>query len=259
MWGGRRTLRFARIADKERAQVVRAAEARSALLRGVTHDVKNPLGAAAGYAQLLEEGIVGPVAPPQLEMVRRINRLVRTAVQTIADLLDLARAEGELHVEYATADLAAIAREVVDDLRGMARERSVDISFAAEPTQIVTDPLRIRGILANLVSNAIKYTPANGQVHVNIVRRGTPGSGGGAIGVEVRDTGRGVPPELRERIFEEFFRVRSSGAGSADGNGLGLAISRRIARLLGGDVTYADGDRGGSVFTLWLGGATNSS
>jgi signal transduction histidine kinase len=73
----------------------------------------------------------------------------------------------------------------------------------------------------------------------------------GRVGVEVRDTGPGIPPDLRARVFEEFFRVRPSGYG-ANGNGLGLAISRRIARLLGGDVTYADNVGGGSVFTLWL-------
>jgi two-component system OmpR family sensor kinase len=110
----------------------------------------------------------------------------------------------------------------------------------------------VRQVLANLLSNAIKYTPAGGDVSVSIIRRsGANAPSGRDIGVEVRDTGRGIPSELRNHVFEEFFRVRT-GAASENGNGLGLAISRRIARLLGGDVTFADGDGRGSVFTLWL-------
>ena len=252
MWSGRRTLRFARLAEEERAEVVRASEARAALLRGVTHDVKNPLGAAVGYAELLEEGIVGPIPEKQLEMVRRIHRLVQTAVHTISDLLELARTDGGLQIEYTPTELAAIVDEVVDDHRGMARERGVELSIGTAPTPIVTDPQRVRQVLTNLVSNAIKYTPSGGNVRVSVVHEQRPRGGDEAIGIEVRDTGPGIPVDLQTKVFEEFFRVRNAGANGADGNGLGLAISRRIARLLGGDITYADGDGGGSVFTLWF-------
>jgi signal transduction histidine kinase len=101
------------------------------------------------------------------------------------------------------------------------------------------------------LSNAIKYTPPGGHVHVSIVdsRRAADRA---RVGVEVRDTGPGIPPDLHEKVFEEFFRVRDTGVSVGNGNGLGLAISRRIARLLGGDVTLADADGGGAVFTLWF-------
>ena len=250
MWAERRTLRFARLAEEERARVVQAGEARAALLRGVTHDIKNPLGAAAGYAELLEEGIVGPVPEKQLDMVRRIHRLVQAAVQTIADLLELAQADGELHVQNTVTDLAQIVSEVVDDHRGMARERGVDVAVSAEPRSLVTDPLRVRQILANLVTNAIKYTPPGGHVRVSIVDSQRVRDRGKVVGVEVRDTGPGIPAELHERVFEEFFRLPNAGA--TNGNGLGLAISRRIARLLGGEITVADADGGGAAFTLWF-------
>jgi nitrogen-specific signal transduction histidine kinase len=252
MWAGRRTLRLARVAEEERAHVVRASEARAALLRGVTHDVKNPLGAAAGYAELLEDDVVGPLPARHHEMVKRIHRLVQTAVQTISDLLELARTDGDLQIEYGTSDLAGIVNDVVVDHQGMAREHGVDVTVMAPPTPIVTDPVRVRQILANLVSNAIKYTPSGGHVRVSVVNSRRAPELGEVVGVEVRDTGSGIPPELHEKVFEEFFRVRDSGASLADGNGLGLAISRRIARLLGGDVTVSDADGGGAVFTLWL-------
>jgi Signal transduction histidine kinase len=252
MWSGQRVLRFAKVAERERTEVLRAAEARSALLRGVTHDVKNPLGAAAGYAQLLEESVVGPLSEPQLGMVRRIHRLVRMSAQTVSDLLELARADvGDLHIEYAQTDLASIVADVVEDHRGMAQEHGVAIAAATEPTPLVTDPLRAQQVLTNLLSNAIKYTPRDGRIDVRIVGNDGRRAREDRIGVEVRDTGPGIPPELRARVFEEFFRVRASTT-TVNGNGLGLAISRRIARLLGGDVTYADNDGGGSVFTLWL-------
>jgi signal transduction histidine kinase len=254
MWAERRTLRFAQLAEHEREHVVQASAARAALLRGVTHDIKNPLGAAAGYAELIEDGVVGPVPPKQLEMVRRIHRLVRSAVQTIADLLDLAQADGELQVQHAVTDLDQVVSDVVDDHRGMARERGVevDVGIAAERTSLVTDQLRVRQILANLVSNAIKYTPTGGHVRVSVVTSQRISDRGKVIGIEVRDTGPGIPDELHERVFDEFFRVNGNGANVEGGNGLGLAISRRLARLLGGDVTLADGDSGGAVFTLWF-------
>lgn len=252
MWAERRTLRFARLAEEQRAHVVQAGEARAALLRGVTHDIKNPLGAAAGYAELLEDGIVGPIPPKQLDMVRRIHRLVQAAVQTIADLLELAQADGELHVQHANTDLEQIVGEVVDDHRGIARERGVDVDVALEPTSLVTDQLRVRQILANLVSNAIKYTPSGGHVRVSIVPSQRSTDRGKVVGIEVRDTGPGIASELHERVFDEFFRVPGNEAQVENGNGLGLAISRRLARLLGGDVTLADADGGGAVFTLWF-------
>jgi signal transduction histidine kinase len=252
MWSGRRVLRFARVAERERAQVIRAAEARAALLRGVTHDVKNPLGAAAGYAQLLEESVVGPLTDPQRGMVKRIHRLVDMSVQTVSDLLELARADGgELPLEYAETDLASIVNEVIEDHRAMAQEHGLSICPATDATPLVTDPLRVQQVLANLLSNAIKYTPRDGTIHVRIVRSAPVRARTDRVGVEVRDSGPGIPADLRGRLFEEFFRVRGPGS-TINGNGLGLAISRRIARLLGGDVTYADNDGGGSIFTLWL-------
>lgn len=245
-WMARRMQQLARVAEAERAEVVRTSESRAALLRGVTHDVKNPLGAASGYAQLLEEGIVGPLDPKQTEMVKRIRHLLTTSIQTVTDLLELARADGTLHIEYAVTDLAHAVAEVVDDHRGMASEHglTIDVAPADGQVEVKTDPLRVRQVLGNLLTNAVKYTPSGGHVGASIVRQN------GRIGVAIDDTGPGIPRDLERKVFEEFFRVRGEATGS--GNGLGLAISRRIARLLGGDVTYRRNEGPGSIFTLWL-------
>lgn len=252
IWAGGRVVRSAAQAEEQRREVVRAAEARAALLRGVTHDVKNPLGAAAGYAQLLEEGVVGQLPPAQTDMIRRIRRLVEQSVDTVTDLLELAHADsGGLQVEYEHTDLAVLGREAVDDHHGSAVERGLTLTFEGEAAPLVTDPRRVRQILSNLISNAVKYTPAGGHVTVAVVTDGGP-AGSRRLGLRVTDDGPGIPPELRQRVFEEFFRV---GGDEARGNGLGLAISRRIARLIGGDVTFAPAQPHGCVFTLWLDGS----
>lgn len=248
IWGGQRVLHFARVAERERAEVVRSTEARAALLRGVTHDVKNPLGAASGYAHLLADGFAGDLTDSQVEMVRRIQRLVDTSVRTVSDLLELARGDGSpIQLDHVESDLAALAQEVIDDHRGLARESGLTVSSALSPLRVVTDPVRVRQVLANLLSNAIKYTPRGGSISVQSVQE--PHDGGFRVGVEVRDTGDGVPADLRDRIFDEFVRADSH---AATGNGVGLAISRRLARMLGGDVTFAPNKPKGAVFTLWL-------
>lgn len=248
---GQRMRQFAELAQEERTQVLRAVETRAALLRGVTHDVKNPLGAAAGYAQLLEEGLAGPLEPSQIKMVQKIQRLVQTAVQTVTDLLELARADSKLHIEYARDDLASILATVVDDHAGIARAKHIELSVAASRTPIVTDRLRVRQILTNLLSNAIKYSPHGGRVELKVVSSEGVERITDCMGVEVRDSGPGIPVELQSKVFQEFFRVRS-GDDAPSGNGLGLAISRRIAQLLGGDVRFVEAENGGAVFTLWL-------
>lgn len=248
IWGGQRVLHFARVAERERAEVVRSTEARAALLRGVTHDVKNPLGAASGYAQLLADGFAGALTDSQIEMVRRIQRLVDTSVRTVSDLLELARGGGApIQLDHVESDLAAVAQDVIEDHRGLARERGLTVSSVLLPLRVVTDPVRVRQVLTNLLSNAIKYTPRGGSISLRSVQE--PHDGRSRVGIEVRDTGHGVPAELRDRIFDEFVRADSR---TASGNGVGLAISRRLARMLGGDVTFSPNQPNGAVFTLWL-------
>ena len=134
---------------------------------------------------------------------------------------------------------------------GMARAKQIELSVAASRTPIVTDPLRVRQILTNLISNAIKYSPHGGRVEMRLVSSEGVERISDCVGVEVRDSGPGIPVELQSKVFQEFFRVRA-GDDAPSGNGLGLAISRRVAQLLGGDVRFIEAESGGAVFTLWL-------
>lgn len=260
-WFGHRMRTLAREAaahgeEAERAleEAQRASDARERLMRGVTHDLKNPLGAADGYGQLLEMGHEGELRPGQLRMVEGMRRCIGTALGLIADLLDFTRAEaGMLEVVHEFTDCKAIVREAEEQYRGSARAagHEIELRLPDGPLPALTDHARVLRIVGNLVSNAIKYTPPPGRVVLEAQAvEGSPASREGRwIEFRVCDTGPGIPEAERERIFDEFHRLHDA---RAQGHGLGLATSRRIALALGGDVTVADAETGGAAFSLWL-------
>ena len=230
----------------------RVMESRSRLIRGFSHDLKNPLSAALGYVQLLEEGALGSLEPRQREAADRMRRSLEAALKLVDDLLEFERAEaGRIELAREPVDVRQVVQDVVEEYRAAAEAEGLRVRAAVPPElpAIVSDAARVRQILWNLVSNAIKYTPAGGSVEVRArLREGGPAPGAGRwLAVEVADTGPGIPAELRERIFEEFARV-----GPGPGAGLGLAISRHLARALGGDLTVESEVGRGSTFTLWL-------
>jgi PAS domain S-box-containing protein len=238
-------------AERRREELERVTESRTRLMRGFSHDVKNPLGAADGYAQLLEDGVYGELSDRQQDSIGRIRRSIRTALRLIHDLLELAKAEaGQLEIECVATDVAHAAREVAEDFRAQAAAAglAVDVRAPAE-LRADTDPTRLRQILANLLSNAVKYAPS-GKATLDAEARSNGGPRpGGWIAVRVTDTGPGIPEDKREAIFQEFTRLDPE---AQQGAGVGLAISRRIARLMGGDLTVESEVGRGSTFTLWL-------
>jgi signal transduction histidine kinase len=258
-WTARRYRGVAHRLEREHAALVESLDTRAALLRGIAHDVKNPLGAAAGYADLLADGLAGPaLTAEQLTMVRRIRKLLDDALMTISELLHAERANSGLRSSpnIERVDIAALVRDVVDDYRAAATEKSLAIEVQAdrEPILARTHSGQVQHILGNLLSNAVKYTPPHGHVRVRLASESTSSDDNqlrAGVCIEVRDSGPGVPPALRERVFDEFFRVDAA-SGGPEGHGVGLAISRRFARLLGGEITLADAPEGGAMFTLRL-------
>jgi signal transduction histidine kinase len=248
----RRTLLLSQEASQRRMDAEAAMASKSALMRGVTHDLKNPLGAALGYADLLSDGVLGPVPESQIQVVWRLRHLLAATLETVNDLVELSRAgEGGLRIERNEADVVAIAREVTDDYRAMANSAGLTLEVAASaPLGLVeTDPVRVRQVLGNLLSNAVKYTPRGGcvQVKASVVTDATVGR---AVALSIVDDGPGIPPAMHERVFEEFFRVPTTSG--ADGAGVGLAIARRVSRMLGGDLRLSETPGGGATFTLLL-------
>jgi PAS domain S-box-containing protein len=229
-------------------------ESRSRLMRGFSHDVKNPLNAADGFLQLLQEGIMGELAGRQQEGVGRARRAVAEAIRPIDELLDFARAEtGEMTIERQPVELRATVRELVERYRAQAEMKGLTLSarIPEELPLVESDATRIRQVLGNLLSNALKYTAA-GAVQVTVGRGGGAESprAGRWVTVAISDSGPGLTPEQQRLLFEEFQRLDTS-AGTP-GAGIGLASSRRIARALGGEITVASQPGHGSTFTLWL-------
>jgi len=236
-----------------RAELERVMKSRSRLMRGFSHDVKNPLGAADGYAELLTSGIYGALSTEQTERVECIRRSIRVALALIDDLHALARAEaGHLELSVTPVDLGELARASGEEYRASAEARGLALSVDVPPAPLLaaTDRARVRQIISNLLSNAIKYTRA-GSI-VLCVRRWpqhqVPSPDSWAA-IELTDSGPGIPPDKWDTIFEEFSRLASA---ETSGAGLGLAISQRLAHALGGQLTLRSEVGSGSTFTLWL-------
>lgn len=222
------------------------AEQRSQFLAIVNHEIKNAAAGVVGWTDRLRkltdhaDGRVREGASYASEGAQQLHRLV-------VDLLDLSRIEArQLELDFRGADLRALVREVAATVRPTAERKEIElrVSGLEKRTIVQTDGTRVRQILLNLLSNALKFTKSGGQVDLELA----PSDKGWAI--TVRDTGPGVDPEVGDRIFEAYragtFKVPQSGAG------LGLAISRELARLLGGELFHVEGDGRGAHFRLWL-------
>jgi signal transduction histidine kinase len=247
-----RNLRNAAIQEASlHSDIAKLFESRARFIRGFTHDLKNPLGAADAYAQLLEQGIISD--PSAFEhSVARIRASISAALRLINDVLDLARAEaGELPMKFEQIDVTNIAGQIADEYQAQARaaDLKLEVDIAEHLPAVLSDELRVRQVLGNLLSNAIKYTPHGGHVGI---RAFAPQDGNSGnlhwTGIQVWDTGPGIPQEMREKIFDEFTRIDLA----KPGVGLGLAISRKIAGALGGKLSLENGPHRGAKFTLWL-------
>lgn len=240
--------------ESKRRELEALMESRNRLMRGFSHDVKNPLGAADGYAQILEEGIPGPLSEDQRASVARLRRSIRSALDLIDDLVELARAEaGQIEIEYSPVDVRLVINEMTEEYRAAAESKGLELRVNLPETLpiIKSNSDRVRQILGNLISNAVKYTPPQGRVTVTAeVRAGDDAPGPGDwIAIDVADTGPGIPEEKQHLLFREFVRLHEV---DKPGAGLGLAISYRIARALGGTITVRSEVGVGSTFTLWL-------
>ncbi len=239
--------------ERRRRELEDVMESRARLVRGFTHDLRNPVGAADGFLDLVESGIYGDLTDQQQTAIGRARRLLRSALGLIGDVLELARVEaGLLEVEPRAVDVREVARDVIEEYRPQADAKRlrlvVDLDERCPLVQ--SDASRIRQILGNLVSNAIKFT-GTGQVAIHAGLREDPDAPapGEWIAVDVSDTGPGIPRESQPLLFREFSRV---GDGGQSGIGLGLAISHRVAEALGGGLTVRSDVGAGSTFTLWI-------
>jgi signal transduction histidine kinase len=244
-------------AERDRRALAVAMDQKNAFMRGITHDLQNPLGAARGHIDLMLDGIINPA--DWRGALERVRSLVTSVSESVAALLDVARSEsGEMRLARAAVDLCALVRAAIEDHRSLAvrKEQTLTIEDTGD-CRAEADAGRVRHIVDNLLSNSIKYTPSGGRIRVIVSRRERDGRAWSAVVVE--DSGPGIPAESRERVFQEFTRLPGTRDVTA-GSGIGLTVSRRVARMMGGDVTLDDGRSqpgdhpplGGATFTLWL-------
>jgi signal transduction histidine kinase len=234
----------ARIAAEE------ASRAKSRMLGTLSHEMRTPLNAIAGYTQLLGAGVRGPVTPAQLEDIQRIrqNQLHLTGV--VNSVLRHAKLENAmLGADLETVPVPDVCAAVESLVMPQMREKGLTFAFTSNAPDLFAraDPVKVRQILLNLLSNAVKFTPEGGHVSV------TCGAGeqAGTVAVSVADTGVGIARVLQEKIFEPFVQVGAP-VSSDEGVGLGLWISRALARAMGGDLSVRSELGQGSVFTLTL-------
>jgi signal transduction histidine kinase len=234
-----------------------ALRTRDEFVSTMTHEVQTPLNAIIGYLELLEMDVSGTLADTQRSYVQRAQESSRHLLRLVRDVLDFSKSEtARLAVEHDEVGAAETAQGALALVRPLASSRLltlVDETESAAGLRFVGDEYRVRQILVNLLTNAIKFTPAGGMVTLQC--RAIAGDGDehrGELHFIVADTGEGVKPEDAERIFEPFVQGAAGLTRRHGGTGLGLPISRRLARLMGGDVTLEPAAGPGAVFTLRL-------
>ena len=263
-----------RIADRSSelehlsAELLRANRAKSEFLANVSHELRTPLNAIVGFVDLLRDGVYGPLNSRQTGPVERIEASANHLRHLVDQVLDLAKmAAGRLEVHTEPVELRPFVFDVASEVEPLMTEKGLSLSLAVGATlpRIRTDPTHLRQILINLLGNAVKFTNDGGiAVRGKLVRRNSangnsellPSSSSDALWValQVADSGVGIAEKDRERIFDEFEQVNAGPRGDSirRGTGLGLSISRRLARLLGGDISVESELGRGSVFTVWL-------
>jgi signal transduction histidine kinase len=241
-------------ADRARVSAEAANRAKSDFLTVMSHELRTPLNAIAGYTQLLEMGLHGPITDAQRDALARIDRSHRYLLRLINDVLNFARVEsGRVEYELRPLLLAEVVRDVEPMIESQLAAKQLAYSVALAPgLRVRADREKLQQILLNLLSNAVKFTPSGGEVSVESVDRVDGGEDEGMVYLRVRDSGIGIPRDRLETVFEPFVQVDTSLTRRQEGVGLGLAISRDVARGMGGDLRARSEPGKGSTFTLAL-------
>jgi PAS domain S-box-containing protein len=235
---------------EQNRRVMAADRKKSEFLANMSHELRTPLNSVIGFSELLFDGRVGPMTAEQKDLLADVLTSARHLLDLVGDVLDIARLEtGHLTLRRETVDLGDLVEETVGSVRVDAARRGLRLRAQVAPDAgtVVTDPSRLRQVLVNFLSNALKFTPEGGSVTVRAA-----GAGDGLYRVEVADTGIGIRAEDLPRLFEEFEPLDASASKRYPGTGLGLALSRRIVVAMGGTIGVDSAPGKGSTFRAVL-------
>lgn len=249
-------------------ELARANRAKSEFLANVSHELRTPLAAIVGFVDLLRDGSYGDLGPRMVGPVDRIQASAEHLQALVDQILDLARlSAGRLEVHREPLSLRAFVIDVASEVEPLIIEKGLALSIQVPSTlpRLSTDPTHLRQILINLLGNAVKFTPI-GSITLRATLVSDPArvlearqrpllaAGGAWVALQVVDSGIGIAEKDQQRIFEEFEQVDpgSRSDSARRGTGLGLTITRRLARLLEGDITVESAPGSGSRFTCWL-------
>ena len=245
----RERLELLALAQNAQRDAEAANKAKNEFLAVMSHELRTPLNAIGGYAQLIELGIRGPITEAQRADIERIKRSQTYLLSLINDVLNFAKIEaGHLQVNLTDVSLGEMVNGMRDFVEPQLTERKLRFTtdVCDDGVTVSADPEKVQQILINLLSNALKFTPAGGAIALSC--RTTDG----LVSVSVHDTGSGIAPDKLDTIFEPFVQVDRRYKREQEGIGLGLAISRELARAMGGDLTVRSVEEQGSEFVLTL-------
>jgi signal transduction histidine kinase len=241
--------RLYRQSEIARHEAEAASRAKGQFLAVMSHELRTPLNAILGYSELVEMGVHGPVSDAQREAMGRIRRSGQHLLALVNNVLNLERSEvNGVETEFATLSVTQLFDDASTLTRPQAEAKGIVLSVHAPPPELAVLGEREKAgqVVVNLLSNAVKFTPAGGRIDLGYeVARDT-------ITLRVSDSGPGIPADALNRIFEPFVQLDNGLTRRAEGAGLGLAISRRLARLMGGDLTVESEVGRGSRFSFTL-------
>jgi signal transduction histidine kinase len=231
------------------AEATEANHAKSAFLAAMSHELRTPLNAIGGYAQLIEMGVRGPVTEEQKVDLLKIQRSKNHLASLVADVLNFAKlGSGKIEYRVKDVDVDRMFQSVIEMVTPQLAEKELRLNSpdVASRLCVRADEDKMRQILLNLLANSLKFTPPGGTISL------AASAASHVVDVAVSDTGIGIPNDKLESIFEPFVQAKGALSSGDQGVGLGLAISRQLARAMGGDLKVSSKVGEGSTFTLAL-------
>jgi PAS domain S-box-containing protein len=255
-------VRSRREAQRARAAAEQASMAKSQFLATMSHEIRTPINAVMGYTDLLSASVAGPLTDLQRQYLEGIQASSRHLVGVVSGILDLAKIEaGELVVDVREMEAGPVVRRALEIMRPQAERGGLTLTdvWECDPGMgLLADEERVRQILLNLLSNAAKFTDPGGAITVRCAEAESATADamlperGPWVVISVEDTGRGIEADHLDRVFDPFIQLEAGHTRTVGGTGLGLTISRRLARLMGGELTATSRPGEGSSFSLWL-------